>query len=82
MATLIKSASQEQLKSKIEVGTRVTFHGNLPGGYWDNYSGYSKQGALYGTVVKVHRVNCEVETKSGDLYKVAIKDLTNIEDLF
>ena len=81
MATLIKSANQE-VKTQIELGARVTFTGNLPGGHYDNYAGYSKVGALYGTVTRMLKVNCEVTTKSGSVYKVAIKDLTNIEDLF
>jgi hypothetical protein len=80
MATLIKT--KDQTKTAITVGTRVTFQGNLPGGYYDNYTGYTNKGALYGTVVKVHKVNCIVETKNGNQYKVAIDEVTNIEDLF
>jgi hypothetical protein len=82
MATLIKTAKQSEVKTPIEIGSKVTFIGNLPGGYYDNYSGYSNRGAVYGTVIKKFTVNCQVMTKIGDIYKVAIKDLTNIEDLF
>ena len=82
MSTLIKSAKQSELKTPIEIGSKVTFIGDLPGGYYDNYSGYSKQGAVYGTVIKKFTVNCQVMTKIGDVYKVAINDLTCIEDLF
>jgi hypothetical protein len=82
MATLIKTAKQEEIKTPIEVGSKVTFIGNLPGGYWDNYSGYSNRGSMYGIVTKASKVNCQVTTKIGDTYKVAIVDLTNMEDLF
>jgi len=78
MSTLIKTAK----KAPIEIGSKVTFTGNLPGGFYDNYSGYSNRGAIYGTVIKKFSVNCQVETKTGDIHKVAIKDLTNMEDLF
>jgi hypothetical protein len=82
MATLIKTAKQEEIKTPIEVGCKVTFIGDLPGGYYDNYSGYSNRGAIYGTVIKVSKVNCQVNTKAGDVYKVAICDVVNMEDLF
>lgn len=82
MTTLIKSADSAQAKTTITVGSQVTFIGNLPGGYHDNYSGYSNRGAMYGTVIKVSKVNCNVSTKTGDVYKVAISDLTNMIDLF
>ena len=37
---------------------------------------------MYGTVIKMKRVNCVVETKSGSQYEVRIDKLTNMEDLF
>jgi hypothetical protein len=80
MAKLI--TTKQPTKTPIILGSRVTFQGCLPGGYWDNYSGYSKMGALYGTVIKMKRVNCVVETKSGSQYEVRIDKLTNMEDLF
>ena len=82
MATLIKTANQEEIKTPIEVGSKVTFIGDLPGGYYDNYSGYSNRGAIYSTVIKVSKVNCQVSAKAGDVYKVAICDVVNMEDLF
>ena len=82
MSTLIQTAKKLEVQTPITIGSKVTFFGNLPGGYYDNYSGWSNQGAVYGIVIKKFKVNCEVETKCGDIYKVAIKDLTNIEDLF
>lgn len=80
MATLIKTAKQTE--TPIEIGSKVTFIGDLPGGYYDNYSGYTNRGSVYGIVTKKFIVNCQVETKNGDVYKVAISDLTNMEDLF
>ena len=81
MATII-SKSVNSNKTPITNGSRVTFEGNLPGGYYDNYSGYSKVGAIYGTVVEMKKVNCIVRTKGGNEYKARIDELTNIEDLF
>jgi hypothetical protein len=82
MATLIKTAKQEEIKTPIEIGSKVTFIGDLPGGYYDNYSGYSNRGPIYGEVIKVSKVSCQVSTKAGDVYKVAICDVVNMEDLF
>ena len=82
MSTLMKSAKLAQATTPITVGSKVTFIGDLPGGYYDNYSGYSNRGAMYGTVIKVSKVNCQVSTKAGDIYKVAISDVVNMEDLF
>jgi hypothetical protein len=81
MATII-SKKENTNKTSITINSRVTFRGCLPGGYWDNYSGYSKMGPIYGTVVKMKRVNCIVRTKDGSEYEARISELTNIEDLF
>jgi hypothetical protein len=80
MPTLIKTS--EPTKYAIMVGSRVTFTGNLPGGYYDNYSGYTERGALYGTVVKINKITCDVKTRNGIIYRVKNNELTNIEDLF
>jgi hypothetical protein len=81
MAKVI-SKPENSNKSSITLDSRVTFNGNQPGGYWDNYSGYSKFGPIYGTVVKMKKVNCIVRTKDGLEYEARIDELTNIEDLF
>jgi len=81
MTTLIKSAKESEIKTPIEIGSKVTFIGDLPGGYYDNYSGWSNRGSVYGTVIK-KKLFIATVMKSGDSYKVAIKDITNIEDLF
>jgi hypothetical protein len=75
-------SKKEELKTALMVGSRVTFIGNLPGGQWDNYSGWSKVGSMYGVIIKIHKVNAIVETKNGDVYSVPFAKLTNIEDLF
>jgi hypothetical protein len=81
MPTLIKT-SETKLLTAIVVGSRITFIGDLPGGDYDNYSGYSNRGAMYGTVVKINKVTCDVETRDGNIYRVKNIELTNIEDLF
>ena len=79
----MKLVSQiETVKTPLVVGSKVTFIGNLPGGYYDNYSGYSKVGSMFGTVVKVMRVKALVQTKAGQIYEIKMSGLTNIEDLF
>ena len=79
----MKLVSQiETVKTPLVVGSKVTFIGNLPGGYYDNYSGYSKIGSMFGTVVKVMRVKALVQTKAGQIYEIKMSGLTNIEDLF
>jgi len=80
MPTLIKTS--EPTKYAIMVGSRVTFIGDLPGGYYDNYSGYSRKGAMYGTVVKINKITCDVKTRNCSIYRVKNTELTNIEDLF
>jgi hypothetical protein len=75
-------SKKEELKTALMVGSRVTFIGNLPGGHYDNYSGYTKVGSIYGVITKIHKVNAIVETKNGDVYSVPFVKLTNIEDLF
>lgn len=75
-------SKKQSEKTPIKIGSRVTFIGNLPGGDYDNYYGYTKRGAIYATVVATKRVNCIVETKIGDQYEIRIDELTNIEDLF
>ncbi len=83
MEKLIKcSITGINTTTPINVGSQVTWYGDLPGGYHDNYSGWSNKGAKYGTVTKKSTVNCQVTTKCGDVYKVAIADLTNVMDLF
>jgi len=77
MATLIKKAQKAET-TKIQKGMKVSFEGNLPGGYYDNYSGYSKVGSIYGTVTKVNKVTAIVETRDGDVYKTNINELTII----
>ena len=48
---MIKLVSKkEELKTALMVGSRVTFIGNLPGGHYDNYSGYTKVGSMYGII--------------------------------
>lgn len=80
---MIKLVSKkEEVKTVLMVGSRVTFIGNLPGGHYDNYSGYSKVGNIFGTIIKISKVNALVETKNGDVYSVSFDKLTNIEDLF
>ena len=79
----MKLVSQiETVKTPLVVGSKVTFIGNLPGGYYDNYSGYSKVGSMFGTVVKTMRVKALVQTKAGQIYEIKMSGLTNIEDLF
>ena len=79
----MKLVSQiETVKTPLVVGSKVTFIGNLPGGYYDNYSGYSKIGSMFGTVVKVMRVKALVQTKAGQIYEIKMSELTNMEDLF
>ena len=79
----MKLVSQiETVKTPLVVGSKVTFIGNLPGGYYDNYSGYSKVGSMFGTVVKVMRVKALVQTKAGQIYEIKMSELTNMEDLF
>jgi hypothetical protein len=86
MAKLI--TTKQPTKTPIQLGSRVTFEGNLPGGYYDNYSGYSKRGAIYGTVTGGPAINRKngihviVETKDGSQYNVRLNELTNMEDLF
>ena len=73
-------------KTQINVGNRVTWIGNLPGGYWDNNGGmgcsYSNRGSLYGVVAKLWKVNALIVDKYGKEYRVNRKYITNIEDLF
>ncbi len=73
-------------KSNCKKGDRVTWIGNLPGGYWDNNCGmgstYSNQGSLYGVVAKLWKVNALIVDKYGKQYRVNRKYITNIEDLF
>ena len=79
----MKLVSQiETVKTPLVVGSKVTFIGNLPGGYYDNYSGYSKVGSMFGTVVKTMRVKALVQTKAGQIYEIKMSELTNMEDLF
>jgi hypothetical protein len=79
----MKLVSQiETVKTPLVVGSKVTFIGNLPGGEFDRYSGYSKVGSMFGTVTKVMKVNALVQTKTGQVFEIKISDLTNIEDLF
>ena len=75
MSTLMKSAKLAQATTPITVGSKVTFINDTRGGFtnWDT---------IYGTVIKVSKVNCQVSTKAGDIYKVAISDVVNMEDLF
>lgn len=55
---MIKLVSKkEEVKTALMVGSRVTFIGNLPGGQWDNYSGWSKVGSMFGTITKINKVN-------------------------
>jgi hypothetical protein len=75
-------SKKEELKTALMVGSRVTFIGNLPGGHYDNYSGWSKVGSMFGTITKINKVNAFVEDKNGDVYSVPFAKLTNIEDLF
>jgi len=72
----------ETVKTPLVVGSKVTFIGDLPGGEFDNYSGYSKVGSMFGTVFKVMKVKALVQTKAGQVFEIKISDLTNIEDLF
>ena len=51
-------------------------------GHFDNYSGYSRRGSMFGTVVELKRVNALVQTKVGQVFEIRISELTNIEDLF
>ena len=79
----MKLVSQiETVKTPLVVGSKVTFMGNLPGGYYDNYSGYTKIGSMFGTVTKVMKVKALVQIKNGEVYEIKIDKLTNIEDLF
>jgi len=82
MSKLIKTAESQKTLYAITVGSRVTFQGNLPGGFYDNYSGYSNVGAMYGTVIKINKKTSEVQDRIGNAYKVNNTDLTNIENLF
>ena len=66
----------------IQLGDKVTFIGDLPGGYYDNYSGYSKRGNMFGVVIKIHKVNADISMKDGSVFRVEKSKLTNIEDLF
>ena len=75
-------SKKEEVKTALMVGSRVTFIGNLPGGHYDNYIGYTKVGSMYGVITKIHKVNAIVETKNGDVYSVPFVKLTNIEYLF
>jgi hypothetical protein len=80
---MIKLVSKkEELKTALMVGSRVTFIGNLPGGQWDNYSGWSKVGSMFGTITKINKVNALVEDKNEDVYSVSFDKLTHINDLF
>jgi hypothetical protein len=72
----------ETVKTPLVVGSKVTFKGNLAGGYNDNFSGYSKVGARFGTVVKTMKVKALVQTKAGQVFEIRMSELTNIEDLF
>ena len=72
----------ETVKTPLVVGSKVTFIGNLPGGFYDNYSGYSKVGSMFGTVVKTMKVKALVQTKDGDVFEIRMSELTNMEDLF
>jgi hypothetical protein len=72
----------ETVKTPLVVGSKVTFISNLPGGYNDNFSGYSKKGSMFGTVVKTMRVKALVQTKAGQVFEIRMSELTNIEDLF
>ena len=79
----MKLVSQiETVKTPLVVGSKVTFIGNLPGGYYDNYSGYSKIGSMFGTVVKTMKVKALVQTKAGQVFEIRMSELTNMEDLF
>jgi hypothetical protein len=79
----MKLVSQiETVKTPLVVGSKVTFIGNLPGGHFDNYSGYSRRGSMFGTVIELKRVNALVQTKVGQVFEIRISELTNIEDLF
>jgi len=79
----MKLVSQiETVKTPLVVGSKVTFIGNLPGGYYDNYSGYSKMGSMFGTVIKVMKVKALVKTKEGQVFEIRVSELTNMEDLF
>jgi hypothetical protein len=82
MSKLIKTAESQKTLYGITVGSRVTFQGNLPGGFHDNYSGYSKVGAMYGTVIKINKKTSEVQDRIGNVYLVDNVDLNNIENLF
>ena len=79
----MKLVSQiETVKTPLVVGSKVTFMGNLPGGYYDNYSGYTKMGSMFGTVIKVMKVKALVQTKEGQVFEIRVSELTNMEDLF
>jgi hypothetical protein len=72
----------KKVETPLVVGSRVTFIGNLPGGYYDNYSGYSKRGSMFGTVIKVMKSKTQVQTKEGQVFEIKKDELTNLEDLF
>lgn len=79
----MKLVSQiETVKTPLVVGSKVTFMGNLPGGYYDNYSGYTKMGSMFGTVIKVMKVKALIQTKEGQVFEIRVSELTNMEDLF
>lgn len=75
-------AATQTATTEIKVGSKVTFLGHLPGGFYDNYSGYSKIGSLFGTVVKVNPKSLDVQIKDRGVFRIAKAETTNIEDLF
>ena len=82
MSKLIKTAESQKTLYAISIGSRVTFQGNLPGGFHNNYGGYSNVGAMYGTVIKINKKTSEVQDRIGNVFLVENTDLTNIENLF
>ena len=75
-------AQPKPVKDKVfKPGMRVMFKGKVWSTSCDNYYGY-KDGMVYGTIVKVFKVNALIEIKSGFQFTMPLKKLTDIEDLF
>ena len=75
-------SKKEELRTAVEVGSRVTFIGELLGGERDNYSGWSKMGSMFGTVSKVNKTTIDIDVKDRGVFRVESKKVTNIDDLF
>ena len=75
-------AQPSKVKDKVfEPGMKVVFKASVYGDYYDNYSGY-RDGMVYGTIIKVFKVNALIEIKSGSQFTMPLEKLTDIEDLF